>query len=239
MFFSTAAVTLLATMALALPTPIDFDIPDVITVPFTDISVDVPDKISVGPDLPDKIPGTDIDIPQFSVTDLLRLTGLPSSLSKTAIASKPNAGALKKLPKVPLIPGLAQATTLFHIASLIASAVQKSGPLFKNSCGTSTVVNQSSAASPLVADCQTLRENLSGAGAFAVVASQRTIAKFGTCAFGADPGKLGATLVGTEDVRDLVADAINKFASQGKVGAKGTMDCGPIGSSVEWGLFHT
>ncbi|KAK3373843.1 hypothetical protein B0T24DRAFT_624780 [Lasiosphaeria ovina] len=86
-----------------------------------------------------------------------------------------------------------------------------------------------------------MRDNLSGPGAFTIIGEDRQLASFGTCAFGANPGNLGAAVVGTEDIRDLVASSIAAFKRQsdGKVGSKGSMACGPIGVNVDWGLYHT
>jgi hypothetical protein len=103
-----------------------------------------------------------------------------------------------------------------------------------NDCGDSTFENQSSGASPLVSDCQQLVANIAGDGSWSYRPSFKTIATFGTCAFGIAGGFPLPYSIGNEDVRDLITDSITRFQWEGKVGAKGSADgCG------DWAIFHT
>ncbi|KAK4196110.1 putative necrosis-inducing factor-domain-containing protein [Triangularia verruculosa] len=113
-------------------------------------------------------------------------------------------------------------------------------------CGHSTFENRGSAGSPWVTDCERMANNLSGSGTWTYSSFDRhkTIASHGTCAFGIEAAQLfqGVTHVGTQDVKDIVRDSIIKFRrSDGKVGARGEMQCGPAGSPsdirIAWGLF--
>ncbi|KAK4120926.1 hypothetical protein N657DRAFT_559257, partial [Parathielavia appendiculata] len=109
-----------------------------------------------------------------------------------------------------------------------------------NDCGDSTFINQSSGGSPLVADCWRLHDNIAGDGTWTVWTSQRTIATYGTCAFGVSPRYIPAE-IGNGDVRDLIRDSIARFQWFDKVGAKGVMQCErPFGdwTEVEWGIYH-
>jgi len=117
-------------------------------------------------------------------------------------------------------------------------------PLVKrvNDCGGSTFENQSSGGSPTVADCRRLHDNIAGDGTWiSNPNTQRTLATYGTCAFGVDNTGLGIARIGNEDIRDLIRDSINRFQWNNLVGAKGRMTCqGPTGDqTVTWGLYHT
>ncbi|KAK4121530.1 hypothetical protein N657DRAFT_577352 [Parathielavia appendiculata] len=112
-----------------------------------------------------------------------------------------------------------------------------------NDCGDSTFENQSSGGSPRVADCWRLHDNIAGDGTWTVWGpNHRTLATYGTCAFGVTCDSAGPTEIGNGDIRDLVRDSINRFGGAGVVGAKGRMKCeSPFGVwvDVEWGLYHT
>ncbi|OAL05421.1 hypothetical protein IQ06DRAFT_68527 [Phaeosphaeriaceae sp. SRC1lsM3a] len=129
---------------------------------------------------------------------------------------------------------LASLTTMASAAptSLATNILSKR----ENRCENSTFENASSGGSPQIADCEQLARNIEGSGNWNLGCSQRTIATYGTCAFGAE-GKYCFAHVGNEDVRDLIRDSIAKFSWEGKVGARGDMTCG--GTAVNWGLYHT
>lgn len=155
---------------------------------------------------------------------------------------------------------LASLTTMASAAptSLATNILSKR----ENRCENSTFENASSGGSPQIADCEQLARNIEGSGNWVsqvvlqvparkvrlllltpssfflqnLGCSQRTIATYGTCAFGAE-GKYCFAHVGNEDVRDLIRDSIAKFSWEGKVGARGDMTCG--GTAVNWGLYHT
>ncbi|PPR07959.1 hypothetical protein CVT24_002541 [Panaeolus cyanescens] len=117
-----------------------------------------------------------------------------------------------------------------------------------NNCGSSTFINQSSTASPLVKDCQQIVRNISGSGTWTTpLWRQRKLVSYGTCAFGVEgvmPLGITGFKVGNSDIVDLINDSIKLFQWKGKVGAKGEMRCQPepaIGMphiKVEWTIYH-
>ncbi|KAI0868461.1 hypothetical protein GGS24DRAFT_482282 [Hypoxylon argillaceum] len=118
-------------------------------------------------------------------------------------------------------------------------------PKTEEFCGDSTFVDQTSDASPLVADCLQITRNIAIDGDWLTMTTQgqREIAHSGTCKFGVErSGSLNGNinfLVGNQDVIDIIISSINMFGGSGRVGAKGTMNCqGNIkGQSVLWGLY--
>ncbi|KAL5337697.1 hypothetical protein BJX70DRAFT_409027 [Aspergillus crustosus] len=123
-------------------------------------------------------------------------------------------------------------------------------PPGKNECEDSTFENETSGGSPLVEDCLQIvknYENDATTGFTTPVAGKqhREIGHYGTCAFGVQALKVDghATFqTGGQDIIDLIKDSVNKYAWQGKVGAKGTMRCkGTLAGKkqdVEWGIYH-
>ncbi|KAM4057487.1 putative necrosis-inducing factor domain-containing protein [Hirsutella rhossiliensis] len=112
-----------------------------------------------------------------------------------------------------------------------------------NECGDSTFIDQGSEASPLTSDCERLSSNVQNGGRWTLSGSQRTLATYGSCAFGASGGGPWYTYVGNEDIMDLIRDSIRKFrrGNDGKIGAKGSMHCSGNGGggNVYWGIYHT
>jgi hypothetical protein len=151
--------------------------------------------------------------------------------------------------------------SIIHIvASLLAisqaSPVQTSplqtSPLQKrksvNDCGDSTFINQSSGGSPNIGDCQGIAKNIAGGGTWTVGAGgeQHQLVQLGTCAFGARGAgsTANAAYIGNQDIIDLINSSIQKFSWNGKVGAKGVMNCQSLKGTfesvdMEWGLYHT
>ena len=83
-----------------------------------------------------------------------------------------------------------------------------------------------SGASPAVADCWRLHDNIVGDGHVdGVVDGVATLATYGTCAFGVQLADLGPGKVGNGDIRDLVRDSIAKFSWNELFGAKGVVSC--------------
>ncbi|EGX87986.1 Glycoside hydrolase [Cordyceps militaris CM01] len=120
--------------------------------------------------------------------------------------------------------------------------------LLPDHCGDSTFVDQTSDASPLVSDCETLIKNLQNGDGQAdhevenAIGSQHQLDQYGSCKFGVQgKGKNGNIdfHVGGQDIVDLIRDSINRFGGSGRVGAKGRMDCdGTVKKQdVEWGLY--
>lgn len=122
-------------------------------------------------------------------------------------------------------------------------------PPGKDTCGDSTFENQTSGGSPLVGDCLVIIQNIQEDGSTdyttqVVGKNQREIVSFGTCALGVEATKVDGNVnfvVGGQDVIDLINESVKRFASDGKVGARGNMDCnGNVHSQgVLWGIYHT
>lgn len=111
-------------------------------------------------------------------------------------------------------------------------------PTTASNCGDSSFVDQTSNASPPVADCLQIVNNIEGTTAdYPVFSDQQGILSAGLCVFGVQ-GKRGVvgTRIANQDAIDLIRDAVAKFGGSGKIGAKGTMTCG--GNTVEWGIYH-
>ncbi|KAH8662546.1 putative necrosis-inducing factor-domain-containing protein [Xylariales sp. PMI_506] len=107
-----------------------------------------------------------------------------------------------------------------------------------NDCGDSTFENQSSGGSPLVSDCLQLAANIAGGGSWRLeIYEQRTLATYGTCAFGATAGP-SVTYIGNQDIIDLIHTSVDRFTWFGLVGAKGQMPCQLFGYTVSWGIYH-
>jgi hypothetical protein len=117
-------------------------------------------------------------------------------------------------------------------------------------CDTSDFVDKTSAASPLVSDCQALIRKIQARAPADRVdhevengfGQQHEIEKEGTCIFGVQAiGKDGNIdfHVGGQDIVDIITTSIEKFGGSGRVGASGSMLCkGTVKSQwVEWGLY--
>ncbi|KAK4136083.1 glycoside hydrolase family 18 protein [Trichocladium antarcticum] len=116
-------------------------------------------------------------------------------------------------------------------------------------CDDTTYVDQTSDASPTVEDCLQIIRNIEGDGSTkfeAGIVGHKTIAKYGSCAFGVERvgGTGGAVIfqVGSQNVIDIINESVRQFGSSGKVGAKGVlMECDgtTAGSNVNvlWGIF--
>jgi len=123
------------------------------------------------------------------------------------------------------------------------------GPQLIGFCDTSSFHGDTTAASPLVSDCQLLVKSLLDRAPYdrvehtVPVGAQSSIEQYGTCVFGVQGAGSGNANyhVGGQDMVDLITDAIRQFAFNGKVGASGGMNCkGNIKDQwVEWGLYHS
>ncbi|KAK4121528.1 hypothetical protein N657DRAFT_635573 [Parathielavia appendiculata] len=91
----------------------------------------------------------------------------------------------------------------------------------RNDCAKPIFMDQTSAASPKVNDCWRIIYKIHGGGTWTVWGDHRTLATYGTRAFGAEvvDGISMGVKVGNEDVRDLVPDSIKRFGKTGVVGA--------------------
>ncbi|KAK9321250.1 putative necrosis-inducing factor-domain-containing protein [Lipomyces orientalis] len=131
-----------------------------------------------------------------------------------------------------------------------APPVTPSSPVFSkrdsiNDCGDSTFIDGSSSGSPTVADCLQLAANIAGGGTWTEIGSGfKTLATYGTCAFGVqvDVAVAGLFNVGNQDIIDLINSSNELFNWNGLMGASGQMPCQqPLGDPVpvNWAIYHT
>lgn len=111
-------------------------------------------------------------------------------------------------------------------------------------CSGYTYIDETSSASPKVSDCNQIIKNIQGtSGTWTTgIGGQRSLASFGTCHFGVqNKGVTGDVtyFTGTQDIVNIITQAISQFAFNGLVGAKGYMNCGGDVNSqkAEWGLY--
>ena len=116
-------------------------------------------------------------------------------------------------------------------------------------CGNSTIVGETTEASPSSSDCLQIIRNIEGDGhkEFVVgIGAHKTLEKHESCSFGVKvhQGDIGGAVmykVGGQDIIDNINEALNQFGGGGKVGAMGIMSCGGTTAgtrvTVEWGLF--
>jgi GH18 family chitinase len=118
----------------------------------------------------------------------------------------------------------------------------------KDHCGDSSFENQGSGASPLVDDCKQIIRNIEEDASTEFehrITGHREILKHGSCAFGIKrTGGTGGAVqfrVGGQDVIDVINESIKRFASDGRVGAKGVFRCSGTtvntNVNVEWGIY--
>jgi hypothetical protein len=118
----------------------------------------------------------------------------------------------------------------------------------KDYCGDPSFENQSSDASPLVEDCKQMIRNIEEDASTDYehrITGHREILKHESCAFGIErTGGTGGAVqfkVGGQDVIDAVNESIKRFASNGRVGAKGVFRCPGTtvntNVNVEWGIY--
>lgn len=122
-------------------------------------------------------------------------------------------------------------------------------PPGRDYCEISSFIGETTDASPSVSDCLTIIKNIEGDGETQYTTQvvghpHREIASHGSCAFGVEATKTDGNvnfLVGGQDVIDIINDAIDQFAWNGKIGAKGNVNCnGNVKSQpIKWGIYHT
>ncbi|THC87565.1 hypothetical protein EYZ11_012987 [Aspergillus tanneri] len=121
-------------------------------------------------------------------------------------------------------------------------------PPGKDECGDLSFEDQTSDASPTVEDCLTIIKNIQGDSSTdwtiqVIGKHQRELARHGSCAFGVETTKVNGNVnfvVGGQDVIDIINESVKRFGADGKVAAKGKMNCnGNIKSqAVLWGIYH-
>lgn len=100
--------------------------------------------------------------------------------------------------------------------------------------------NQSTKGSPTIEDCRTIVKNIQDGGSwdYSGIGKHRTLVTYGTCALDIHSG----ARVGNLDITDIINGAIDRFAWNGLVGARGMMNCfKPLGqpetTDVHWSLY--
>jgi hypothetical protein len=120
-------------------------------------------------------------------------------------------------------------------------------PPGKDFCGDSTFEDETTDGSPKIEDCRQIIKNIEhDAGTSwktqVLGKRQRGIAPANGCVFGVEATEQKGNadfLVGGQDVIDIINDAISRFGRDGRIGAKGNMNCkGNIkGQAVKWGIY--
>lgn len=111
-------------------------------------------------------------------------------------------------------------------------------------CSSYTYQDQTTSSSPNISDCQTIVKNIQGtSGSWTTgIGPQRDIASYGSCNFGVQNTNVTgdvAFYTGSQDIVNIINEAIALYSWNGLVGAKGYMECsGDVNTqSVEWGLY--
>ncbi|KAK4462908.1 hypothetical protein QBC42DRAFT_251128 [Cladorrhinum samala] len=130
-------------------------------------------------------------------------------------------------------------------APLHVSAIDWLGPRCEPSYD---ITDETSLASPLIADCETMRDHVDPRSAGAVI-NQRTIATWGTCAFGTeidddDADPKARVIMERVDVIDAINGLLAKpRGDRVRMGGKGWMKYQDLRYdlwwSVKWGVYHT
>lgn len=133
-------------------------------------------------------------------------------------------------------------------------------------CSASSIDNEGSDNSPLIADCQVIatqvyqlaaadnayfgRSECNPDASTGQFTCYYPVVSYGTCMFGVSTVSAGTSLavrVGWQDVGDLITDSVTTCGnspSSGKVGASGEMSCPEENSasgsySTAWGIYHS
>nr|POE96544.1 killer toxin subunits alpha/beta [Quercus suber] len=128
--------------------------------------------------------------------------------------------------------------------------VDKTDPLYpcvplrgKNTCYHYTYEDQTTKDSPSVSDCQAIVDIIRGGADWTTgEGGHRTLADHGSCKFGVKNAKAGASATyytQSQDVINIITEAISQFNSSGHIGAKGTMQCSGSGAGkdhINWDI---
>ncbi|KAK3374747.1 putative necrosis-inducing factor-domain-containing protein [Podospora didyma] len=112
-----------------------------------------------------------------------------------------------------------------------------------NDCGSSTLINRFSMASPKTEDCAALKKSMEqddSDGTWIVWSdTQHTLATHGLCAFGVTMSNAAFAWIGNQDAI-LIDESIRTYGWNDHMGTEGDMWCqGDAGASVNWGVYHT
>lgn len=117
-------------------------------------------------------------------------------------------------------------------------------------CGDASFINQSTGGSPLVSDCEALRQQILDshlAYEFGGYGSNHWVPfdSYGTCVIGFScqgPYGLYWCYVDSRDAADLITSSIETFSWNGLVGAKGEMPCLAADGgqrTTYWAVYHS
>jgi hypothetical protein len=113
-------------------------------------------------------------------------------------------------------------------------------------CGGSTFTSLTSQYSPSVSDCKCVVDGVNKRGGYWFARPvdglkvMTQIISCGSCAFAVKSDNDFGSQVGDTDVRDLINDAINRFAKNGLIGATGDMGCQNDQNEAKttWTIMH-
>lgn len=125
------------------------------------------------------------------------------------------------------------ATLALLLAACTATPTPTPAEIFKRDfdwCGVSQFYDETSDASPYWLHCLQIRNNLintkSGSRNFLMQPYQEyDLASWGNCKFRAKSNSAHGSVVGYDDVSDLIWDSINQFKRDNRIGARGRMIC--------------
>ncbi|KAK3344261.1 putative necrosis-inducing factor-domain-containing protein [Lasiosphaeria hispida] len=114
-------------------------------------------------------------------------------------------------------------------------------------CTDPTFDDETTTASPTVADCTKIITNIADDGTWTFEAGvQHQLVQFGTCAFGVEvqDTPMGTlVMMGNNDIIKAIWGSITRFTLNGLVGAAGITGCPEFAMTdmarVKWGLYHT
>ncbi|KAI0126934.1 putative necrosis-inducing factor-domain-containing protein [Xylariales sp. AK1849] len=127
-------------------------------------------------------------------------------------------------------------------------------------CGATTWEDHTASThnAPSISDCLQIADHFShqtGYFSLEVIQSSSTqlnvLGSIGSCKFGAAPAsgrvdpRIQDLYIGSQDVVDIIHDAVSKFAKEDKVAATGTTTCtwdgdlGHLGGPMMWSLYHS
>lgn len=126
------------------------------------------------------------------------------------------------------------------------TAVSDSTPeslIFRRSghCGMSSFAGETSTGSPKISDCVNLVEKFNPSKTYKIGTERKEMGRYGNCRFMARAYSAN-TKLGNEDIRDLLRSSIDRYAKDGRVGARGSMHCAGGGSGaekVDWWVWKT
>ena len=109
-------------------------------------------------------------------------------------------------------------------------------------CEGSRFDDKTTGGSPLVSDCECLRDYFKDKTGTWNVGKGSERVQIGTCRscnFGVQTDNFFGTNVGNQDAYDVIRDSIEKFKSEGKIGTEGYMGCHSVAllSGTDWAIY--